>query len=139
MDGNKDVLKEKGAYWMQSFYQLPFFLNSAVWDSWVQSPLQFTQENYRLLKKMWKQNLKRPTELTCYFFEKYDYQNYKMDVEELKEYNMAQIEEMKKYKAFLEAEENREVPMEEVVMIWAEKYSQSFRKYWHLKKSMDLF
>lgn len=136
--GVLSMRKDKDNQLFSFFFSLPNFFNEFVLDSIGHYNMVIQRENLKFFKKIIDKNMKKPAELTSYFCDDYDHKCYVMSEEELKEYNMAQINEIKKFKHTLEKHDNREYSMEEVISIWAEKCSAKFRKYWHLKRYTDL-
>lgn len=96
------------------------------------------RENILFLDRVVKKSFKKPAEWNSLFSEKFDYEYYEMTPEELREYNMEQIKEIQKYQQYLE-ESHCPCSMEDAIRQWSEKYSASFRKYWHLKKLTEFF
>ncbi len=97
------------------------------------------RENIQFLNKAVKNNLKKPKEFTSLLSQKFDSHYYEMNQTELKEYNLAQIKEIKELKKQLEESSGTPCSEEEAVRLWSEKYSSSFRKHWHMKKLTDFF
>lgn len=120
--------------WVNFYYDLHFKIQQEVLQSLMDYQLSLHGKNLELFQRIIARNLKKPAELSCLLSEGYDCHAYEMSHEELKEYNLAQIEEIKKFKNELEIESKNQYEMNEVIVIWADKYSHSFRKYWHLKR-----
>jgi len=124
--------------WLNYFYDFNQDIQKRIIDSYFNYHLNFQGRNWDILHKMVSRNHKKTAELNCLISDEYDFYSYQMSSDELREYNFSQIEEIKKYKSYLENSENREYDMDEVVGIWANKYSHQYRKYWHLKKLMSV-
>jgi hypothetical protein len=100
--------------------------------------IMFQRESFGFMERVIRKNIRKPQEITSFFSEEYDYNNYQMNEKELLEYNMAQLSEIEKYKKYLEQKHGCAYTLEEVIDIWAQKYSQRFRKYWHLKQYIKI-
>lgn len=118
-------------------------LPSLCFKSFLLDPVvemqKFLQGEYsRFVNEIISKNNKRNEQIHCFFSESYDYQNYCMEEEELKEYNFTQLEHINDYKCFLESKQNKRYSMNEVVKLWAEQHSADFRRKWHLKKMLEI-
>ena len=118
-----------------SFYNtmITYCLKEFIEDSFKNYDF-IQRENYLFAKKIFDKNMRKPMELASLFSENFDYHNYEMSSAELKDYNMAQLKEIHKLREHLEESEQRTYGIEEVIQLWAQNYSSSFRKFWHLKR-----
>lgn len=101
-------------------------------------PSLIQKEYWKWMTKLYRRNINRPMEMTCALNAQYDYHNYQMNEEELNEYNQAQLKEIEKYRKHLEEVENRPYTIEEAIEVWAMQHSARFRKYWHLRKALEV-
>lgn len=133
---SKGVNAMKVIPWFHYIQSNPLF---QLYDFFTHCHIVVNRENIQFLNRAVKNNLKKPKEFTSLLSKQFDTRYYEMNQEELKEYNLAQIKEIKEFKKQLEKNWGAPCSEEEAVRLWSERYSASFRKHWHMKKLTDFF